>query len=428
MPRWRLSAVLGGLAGGNILLAFLFQWYTITLLGAGKETDALFAGMLVPQMVLGIFTGSLSYVLVPILATQEEQGIAKGGWTFLHAAALLFLAVVVVLFLSAGLWVPRIVPGFSASAKSLTVSLVRIQIISLLFIGPNGIVAAVCYARERFVRAECAVVLAAACGLLFLLWALPRWGVKTAAWGMVLRSFLEFVFLVPAMGAYRAPDWRSSHLRLARRRIVPLILGSAYYKTDQLVDRFLGSMAPAGHLSLLCLGIQMVSAGTTIVGKALSAPLLPRLSRASREDDLETFNRLLGLRLLTVLAIVLGGLLALVIGGRPVLGLLFGFGRFQVSQVTLLWSILIGLGGVLVGGAAGQLISNAFYAQGDTRTPTRIGMLGFTMGIGFKAGGYYLGGILGLALGTSLYYVLNGVWMYGVLQRRRKRKRQPHHR
>ena len=40
-----LTLTLALLAGSNILLTLLIQWYVITKLGVGIETDALFAGM-----------------------------------------------------------------------------------------------------------------------------------------------------------------------------------------------------------------------------------------------------------------------------------------------------------------------------------------------------------------------------------------------
>jgi putative peptidoglycan lipid II flippase len=58
----RLAILLSSLASGNILLGFIYQWYTVTTVGPGAETDALYAGMVVPQLVLAIIAGSLTNV------------------------------------------------------------------------------------------------------------------------------------------------------------------------------------------------------------------------------------------------------------------------------------------------------------------------------------------------------------------------------
>ena len=67
---------LGTLSAANIGIAFLFQWYVLTQLGPGIETDALFAGMTLPQLVLTVISGSLMHVLVPLLAGEDQDRLS----------------------------------------------------------------------------------------------------------------------------------------------------------------------------------------------------------------------------------------------------------------------------------------------------------------------------------------------------------------
>ena len=61
-PQMKQAIQLGTLSAANIGVAFLFQWYVLTHLGPGIETDALFAGMTLPQLVLAVISGSLMHV------------------------------------------------------------------------------------------------------------------------------------------------------------------------------------------------------------------------------------------------------------------------------------------------------------------------------------------------------------------------------
>ncbi|MBA3317312.1 MAG: hypothetical protein H0T50_04390 [Gemmatimonadales bacterium] len=96
----------------------------------------------------------------------------------------------------------------------------------------------------------------------------------------------------------------------------------------------------------------------------------------------------------------------------------FGHGRFGPEAIGQLWWLLIALGGVWVGGAAGQILGPAFYAQGDTRTPTRVGSIGFTLAIVLKIAGFYFFGIWGVAAGYSVQYAVSSVALYVLLERR----------
>ncbi|MEJ7619098.1 MAG: hypothetical protein WKF30_19475 [Pyrinomonadaceae bacterium] len=65
------------------MLTLLIQWYVVTRLGVGLETDALFAGMAIPQLILSVASSSLTHVLVPLLATTEnETAFRRSGWDF----------------------------------------------------------------------------------------------------------------------------------------------------------------------------------------------------------------------------------------------------------------------------------------------------------------------------------------------------------
>jgi peptidoglycan biosynthesis protein MviN/MurJ (putative lipid II flippase) len=60
--------------------------------------------------------------------------------------------------------------------------------------------------------------------------------------------------------------------------------------------------------------------------------------------------------------------------GRPFIGLLVGHGGVAPDNLDLLYLLLLGLGGVLIG-AVGQLLASTFYSFGDTKTPTRARLL-----------------------------------------------------
>src|SRR5205085_1264771 len=77
-------------------------------------------------------------------------------------------------------------------------------------------------------------------------------------------------------------------------------------------------------------------------------------------DRFRSLNRRALTRLLLLSLAVLAGIVVL---GLPVLELTFGRGKFSPEQVHLLWLLLLALGGVWVGGVAGQIIAASFYAQ-----------------------------------------------------------------
>lgn len=414
----RLSLYLVGLAGANILLAFGYTWYLLTWLGPGRTTDALFGGMMLPQFVLAVVSGSLANVLVPVLSTENSRGFGGLAWTFFQAVLLLAVALALVLGIAAPLWTPLTLPGFDADATRLAIHLLRIQLLATILTSVATVQRAVYNARHRFLWVEGSTLLATAAGFGVLVWWLPVGGVEAAAWATVSKAALQLVFLLPGMGAYRPPDWHRPELRLAWERWRPLVLGSLYYKSEILVDRFLASLAPPGALSLYHLAQQAYSSAQLVLAKALAGPAIPRLARAAQDEEWSSFRRVMRRRLVGLLGIALVSLLVLALFGLPLLTLAFGHGRFGPDEIRRLHQLLLLLGGVLVGGSAGQILTTACYAKGDTRTPVRIGVIGFTLAVVLKVPAFFLWGIGAVAAVASLQYLVSAAVLYPLLDRR----------
>jgi putative peptidoglycan lipid II flippase len=412
----KLPLSLGALAGANLVLVFLFQAFVLVIVGPGVETDALFAGMVLPQLVLAVISGSLMHVLVPYLSGEEEIRVQQDTWGIFIVIGIAFGFLSAGLYMFAPIWVPWIVPGFSPAGKTLTVLLTRIQLIGVSFTALTGVLWAVYHARQQFLWAEFSPLLPNLLGLGCLIWALPRFGITAVAWILVLRTLLHLLLLLPGLPAYRKPDWRSSNLGIIWRRIKPLLLGSAYYKTDLLVDRFLSSMAPAGGLSLLYLAQQVYGAANEIINKAIAAPMVPLLAGQAKSGNWTQFHGTYRKRLLWMGILTGGGYVALLLGGKYFLEILIGHGGVTEQNIALLQSILICLGGIFIGGALGQILSTAFYALTDAVTPTKIGAVVFTLGIALKIFGFFLFGILGIAIGSSLHYSIAAAALFFSLE------------
>src|SRR2546430_6048998 len=126
-----LTITLACLAGSNVIITLLIQWSIVTRLGIGSQTDALFAGLAVPQVIVSIAASSLTLVLVPLLATKDDRSFGQNVWTFFVYISGVSALVALAFFLTAGLWVRWLVPGFTPGGQALTLSVARIQLVTM---------------------------------------------------------------------------------------------------------------------------------------------------------------------------------------------------------------------------------------------------------------------------------------------------------
>ncbi len=392
-------------------------WYVVTHLGVGFQTDAFFASGALPQLIFLVASFSLTQVLVPLLATEDEQTFRRDAWGFFLSVTGFFGLLAAVLFVFAGYWVPLLVPGFSDEAKQLTISLSRIQLIGMVGNASVAVLWSVYYARQKFIWAELSPVFANVLSLLVLFWTLPQYGIAAAAWATVLNLVLKMAFLMPMLGRWQAPRWDSYAMREAWRRVKPFLLGQTYSKSDPLIDRFLTSMSVAGNLSLLYIGQQIYSAINLIVTKAISAPTMPRLALAAKSGNWPVFRRIYRQRLLWMAGLGAAACIVLLLFGEYLLHLMIGHGGITAQNVHMLWWIMLGLIGLLIGGSAGQITAVAFYAMGDTKTPTMLFVWTFTIYIPIKVLVFLQYGLLGLAIATSVHLTVNFLIQLLILER-----------
>jgi putative peptidoglycan lipid II flippase len=401
------ATTLGTLAAGNLLVSFLIQSYVVVTVGPGQDTDALFAALAIPNVVLLVVAGSLSHALVPILTRTAPDLYGSVAWAFVYAVGLAFAAIAFALWAAASLWVPVIFPGFDAESAALTADLVRIQVLALVFQACTGVLWAAHRARSRFVLVEMVGLLTAIAGFVFVLVCTDALGIESAALANVIMAILQFSILSLGLAGASKPMFRSPEVRLGLRKMAPLIAGSAYTKTDQIVDRFLASMAPSGELSLLYLASRLLNSGVQIINKAITTPMMTQLSVLADHDDWECFEKLVRNRFLWVTTLTTLPVLGLVLFGEDLLALIFGHRNFTSEDVATLSIFCLAISGILIGGGLGQIMACAHYAAGDTVSPTLIGAVGFTVGIGLKVLGFYLFGVPGIAIATTVYFLLN---------------------
>ena len=395
----------------------LMPWYVVTRMGVGIETDAFFASGALSQLIFLVASFSLTQVIVPLLATEDEKTFQRDAWGLFLAISGVFVLLSAGLFVTAPYWVSLIVPGFSAEALRLTVMLSRIQLLGMIGNALVAVLWSVYYARQRFLWAEVSSVLANVVALVFLYWTLARYGIVAAAWATVLNLGLKVGLLMPILGRWQKPNWNSYAIKEAWRRIKPFVLGQTYAKSEPLIDRFLTSLTTAGNLSLLYFGQQIYSAINLVIVKAVSTPTVPRLAIAAKNRDWRSFRHVYRERLIWILVIAITSSSVLFFIGEPVLRLMIGHGGISTQNVHMLWWIMVALAGLLIGGTAGQVISTAFYAIGDTRTPTMLFIGTYTVYIPLKILVFLRYGVIGIAVATSVHMTVNFLVQLVVLER-----------
>jgi putative peptidoglycan lipid II flippase len=409
---------IGTLVALQLLVSFITQLLVIRIVGLGPSTDAYIAAQTVPAVIVAVITTALQSVWLPRLAVmngdlvawRQELSIAHGQAGLLGGGLLLFLGI------SLPFWLPLLFPGFDGLQKQAAMFFCIVLLLAAAFHTQSAILIVTLRARNRFMAAEVIALLGSILSLVAMYLALPLWGLTAAVWIVLARAI--FVYCAQMSLTNWPPlsftkGWACKETWTLMR---PILFGVSIYKTSPLVDRYWASQAPAGGITTLNLAQTAMGALATILERTIGMPISPTLARHVVQGDYDGLRRAYrrGIFRSTIAVVCLGIILAAL---KPIFveGAVIAL-NIDNEKATTLWLMCLLLMGYLHAAASGSVINHAFYAMGNTKTPVKVGLTGFVLSIGISAIGYLWFGLLGLALGTSIYYSFNMLVMLIILE------------
>jgi putative peptidoglycan lipid II flippase len=163
-------------------------------------------------------------------------------------------------------------------------------------------------------------------------------------------------------------------VREVARLMGPRVLGLAVVQLNFLVNIILASAMPAGSLSGLAIAFQILILPQAVIAQAVAIAALPTFSEQFARGQLAELRAALAETLRGILFLAVPASLGLLILARPIVALLFQSGsEFDAGSTALVAWALTWYAAGLVGHAVVEIVSRAFYAVHDTRTPVAIG-------------------------------------------------------
>lgn len=416
------SLYIGILVALQLVGALIIQLMVLKTVGLGVNTDSFTAAQAVPMVVSAILAVSLQSFWFPRFSRHSsndavfltELGIAQGQ-ALISACAFLIL-----LSLSASIWVSLIFPGFQKEQVYIVEHFTRILLIATIFNTLSGLLSLALKAKNRFLASELIAVLGTLFSIAAVYFVVPVYGVSAAVWILLIRSLLVYIIYMYLFNWPLISLVKGFQFKKGFKLMRPVFVSSLFYKTSPLIDRFWGSQAGTGGLTILNLSLTAVGAFTTVVERSISAPIMPQLSRHLGVGDYQGFKLLYKRKLTHIILFVVFVTVTLLFTKGLIVTLLSSVLSFDYQSSLSLYLMCILLMGYVAASTAGSIIVSAFYAMEDTKTPTRVGMLGFFLSIPIKSIGYLTYGLPGLVFATSIYYILNGLILFFILEKKLK--------
>lgn len=376
-----------------------------SVIGAGFLYDAYRTANRIPNAFRGLFAeGTLHAAFVPMLSQLVGRGDREQARELVRgllAVLLLMVGAVVAVGILAAPWLVRLyaegfveVPG----KFEVTVLMNRLMFPYLLLISVAALFQAVLNSHEKFLLAASTplffnLVLAGAAWLVVPRVADPA---PVLAGAVLLGGVMQAAVQAPAvrrLGFRLRPLWRavrSPRVGQVLLLMLPGIPVLGINQINQLIsNRFASFISGGVSYTYGAYRVTELVFGAVVV--QMTTVLLPLLSKELREDPDQASNTLLTTVSL-VSFVTLPAAVVMAVLGRPIIGLLFGGGRFSPADVAVTGATLAAYAFSLVGTGHVKVMASAFFAQRNTTTPMWGSLVSLVI---FTAGCWWMVGPLG---------------------------------
>lgn len=409
---------------GQLLLQFCFQMLLARQFGAAADMDAYASAMALPAVIGATLAVSLGQSFVPIFIDLRVHSGEDAAWRLASSWGGLLIvglgALSALCVLAAQPLMAWLQPGFDLPQQELTARLFRVVAWLILANCLVTFLSVIYQSQQRFAPPAFAGLLGIVVSLVWTIVWMPAWGIVAAATGVVTGSVVSIAILAALI--WKNWTWRieiDETLRRSVRLWTPLLIGATYYNLGPLVDRFLASDLPTGNISHLAYSSRLIQAVLALSAYSLSTVMFPVLAEHKSSGETQGLFAAEVSRSIRFLLFLLTPLaVGLICFSQPLVRDLFERGRFLPQDTLAVGQLVAWYAGMLLGASLVEITARAYFALHDARTPVLIGIAAFTMGIFLKVMLCRTHGLAGIAVATSIYYLLNAVVLLALLYRR----------
>lgn len=414
------------------LASRLLGWVRLLVIGsqfgASRELDAYFAAFRIPDAIFQlVVAGALSAALIPVFQGYRARGEDAEAWRLASSVINLVLITLAGLSLLMAIFAPVIVPvvapGFDVPTTELTVRMTRVMLLSPVLIGMGAVVTGILNSYQQFTVPAAAPLLYNLAIIAAAIFLAPVMGVEGLALGVAVGSLAHLAVQLPALarvGQRYDLTIGLSHpgVRKVGWLMGPRMLGLAAGQLNFLVSTVLASGLPEGSLTAYNYAFQLSQIPVGVIGVSIAVALFPTLSHDAALGNVARIRDQVSgaVRVLVFVAAPLTA--ALIVLREPVTAVFYQYGAFTAGAASRTAGALAFFAIGLAGHIVVHVLTRAFYAMQDTRTPVRWAIVAVAINVPLMAALAGPMGIEGLALALSVSAVIEVVGLMWSLSRR----------
>ena len=404
--------------GREIVLSYVY--------GASAITDAYLISQTIPAVIFSFISAGIATGFIPLYSRilNERGQIEANRYTNNLTNTLLLLSSVIVVFvLSFTQPIVKIfASGFSGETLELAIRFTRISVFGVYFTALLNIFAGFLRLHENYII-PALVGLPMNLVIIASLFISTKTNIYVIAVGSVVATASQLLLLIPFVRktGYRYQpilNLRDEYIKMMVYIALPVVAGQSVNQINVLVDRILASGIAVGGISALNYANRLNGFVQGLFVASISSVMYPMISKMAAENNIKGLKASFSEAISVINLLVIPATIGAMIFSKEIVTLLFGRGAFTPEAIDMTANALFYYSIGMIAFGLRDILSRAFYALQDTKTPMINAAIAVVINIILNlALSRYLG-IGGLALATSIATIVGTLLFFVTLRKK----------
>lgn len=423
------AAFIISLAGiASRLLGLLRDRILAGQFGAGDTLDAYYAAFRIPDLISSlVIAGALSAAFIPVFTELVSENKEEKAWELtsnLLGLQILITGIVSVILVIFAPWVMKMItPGYSGAKMDLTVTFSRIMFLSPFLLGISGLIGGALVSLKKFLIYSLAPIFYNFGIIIGAVFFVKPFGPAGLAWGVALGALMHLMVQYPAarFSGFRFEPvffgaWKKKSVRKVVKLMLPRTLTVAVTQINATIVTIFASTLATGSLAIFTFANNIQSGPLGLFGISFAIAVFPTLSAHGAREP-EKFIRAFSRTFRQILFFIIPISVFLYVLRAQTVRVFLGTGKFNWDNTILTFTVLGLLTASLFAQSLLPLLTRAFYALQNTKTPLKITVISeaillLSVILLIKPFGLY-----GLAVAFSFSSIVNMILLFVFLQK-----------
>ena len=393
----------------------------------GMESMAFQVASRIPRTFFdAIFASAISASFIPVFADRLEQ---HGKEDAFHLSRCFFtwVGLLTALFSALGIAfaepiVSLLADGFDGETAALCVNLLRLLFPTVFFTGIAFSMVGVLQSLGEFYIPAAISVVSNGIVILYYLLLCRRFGIYGLTWAFLLGWAAQALIQVPWLrknGFQYRPQLRHPGLRQVFFLMLPVMVSTWIQPVNQLIStRFATHLFAGAGASAMDYANTLYTMIAGILVLSVTNVIFPEMSRLSTSGKSQELGELVAESLRSILFLLLPMMLGLMLMARPLVRLLYEWKSWDANSTAITARALSFMSLGMVGYGVQNVLSRAFYAEQDGKTPLISGVISIVVNLVLCLVLTDSMDVAGLSLATAISATVSGVVLMIPMMRR----------